>query len=169
MDEAVAGCSRDDISKPVLEIDVYTNLVRAQELLYGADLRFFAAWGLTPQQYNVLRILYFAETGEAGLPCSAIGERLFSRVPDVTRLLDRIEQAGWITRHRIKEDRRVVMVRLSSAGRDLVERVDAPLKEHHIRAFAGLSRRQLETLNQLLVQLLKAGEDKCSDKPEANR
>ena len=168
MDEAAAGCNPDCTLEPVLDIDVYINLVRAQELLSGADARFFSNWGLTPQQYNVLRILYFAETGKAGLPCSAIGQRLFSRVPDVTRLLDRIEQAGWVSRHRIKEDRRVVMVQLTPAGRDLVERVDGPLKEHHIRSFAGFCRRELETLNHLLVKVLTPGEDKCRDKSDAN-
>lgn len=155
MDKAASGCNLERASEPVLEIDVYVSLVRAQEMLYGADARFLSDWGLTPQQYNVLRILYFAETGDAGLPCSVIGERLFSRVPDVTRLLDRLEQADWITRHRIKEDRRVVIAKLSTAGRDIVEQVDMPLKEHHIRSFAQLSRQELETLNGLLIKLLE--------------
>ena len=82
--------------------------------------------GLTGAQYNVLRILRGAEP--KGATCSQIAERMINHDPDITRLLDRMETRGFITRDRIKEDRRVVMVRITAAGLELVSRIDRPLR-----------------------------------------
>ena len=70
--------------------------------------------GLTGAQYNVLRILRGAEP--EGLLCRGISERMISRDPDITRLLDRMEKRGLITRERQTEDRRVIKTRITPEG-----------------------------------------------------
>ena len=85
--------------------------------------------GLTATQYNVLRILRGA--GSDGLPCRGIGERMISRDPDMTRLLDRMEKGGLITRARQKDDRRVVETQITEAGLTLLQKLDQPMRDLH--------------------------------------
>src|SRR5260370_36735305 len=87
--------------------------------------------GLTATQYNVLRILRGA--GPDGLPCRGIGERMISRDPDMTRLLDRMEKAGLITRARQKDDRRVVKTQSTKAGLNLLRKLAKPTRNLHIK------------------------------------
>jgi DNA-binding MarR family transcriptional regulator len=107
---------------------------------------FCEEFGLTPLQYNVLRILYVRDEDGEGLPVGVIGDGLVVRGPDVTRLLDRLEKAGLIERIRLTGDRRVVRVRLTRAGFALVERVHGPLVAHHNALLAHLSRADLERM-----------------------
>jgi DNA-binding MarR family transcriptional regulator len=79
--------------------------------------------GVTLQQYNVLRILRGA--GAEGLPTLAIGERMIERTPGVTRLIDRMEERGWVVRERCTEDRRRVWCKITERGRRLIEPLDA--------------------------------------------
>jgi DNA-binding MarR family transcriptional regulator len=81
--------------------------------------------GVTLQQYNVLRILRGA--GAEGLPTLAIGERMIERTPGVTRLIDRMEEKGWVKRVRCTEDRRRVWCRISEKGLRLIEPLDTPV------------------------------------------
>ncbi|HZF67970.1 MAG TPA: MarR family transcriptional regulator [Gemmatirosa sp.] len=104
---------------------------------------------LTPAQLNVLRILRGA--GQAGLCRHEIGDRLIARVPDVTRLLDRMEEAGLVSRERSAEDRRQVRTRITEAGLALLARTDAPLDALHARQLGHLSQDQLRTLVELLA------------------
>ncbi|GGR86619.1 MarR family winged helix-turn-helix transcriptional regulator [Deinococcus sedimenti] len=113
----------------------------------GADL--FRAHGLSAPQFNVLRILRGA--GDGGLTCSEIGDRLLDHDPDVTRLLDRLQKAGLVTRDRDRPDRRIVATRLTDAGRDLLARLDPPLTDLHARQFAHLTDPQLRDLLSLLT------------------
>jgi DNA-binding MarR family transcriptional regulator len=138
--------------KDLLARDVYLNLVRLHERLDGGFAELFRRAGLSGAQYNVLRILRGAP--RAGAPCQYIGERLLTRVPDVTRLLDRLGAAGLVTRRRSDEDRRVVLARLTAAGRELLARLDAPVAELHRRQLAGLSLKDLAALNRALEQAL---------------
>lgn len=107
--------------------------------------------GLTGAQYNVLRILRGAEP--EGLPCSGVGERMISHDPDITRLLDRMEKRGWITRQRQSNDRRVVKTRITSPGLELLKRLDQPIHELHKRQFGGMSARRLKLLTDLLEEV----------------
>jgi len=104
--------------------------------------------GLSGTQYNVLRILRGA--GEQGLACSQVGERLISRDPDITRLLDRMESRGWIARTREEKDRRVVKTRITKEGLRILAALDAPVQALHQRQLKHLPERQLRQLASLL-------------------
>ena len=112
---------------------------------------FLRAWDLTAAQYNVLRILRGA--GETGATCSQISERMISRDPDITRLLDRLEARGLLTRERGKEDRRVVMTRISPEGLRLIGGIDEPLRELTRKRLGGLDKSALATLIEQLEQV----------------
>ena len=81
--------------------------------------------GVTLQQYNVLRILRGA--GDEGLPTLAVAERMIERTPGVTRLIDRMERKGWVTRERCTQDRRRVWCMITASGLDLLDRLDVPV------------------------------------------
>ena len=123
-----------------LSRDAYLNLVRAHELLVGQFDALFRAHGLTQTQYNALRILRGGP--REGYPCQAIGERLLTRVPDVTRLIDRLEKAGLVSRARGKEDRRVVLIKLTAKGRRLCDSLDEPVEQLHREQFPGIPRKR---------------------------
>src|SRR5690606_39843700 len=109
---------RDELrqTKPFtsLEQEVFLSLGRTWALLDHAFAEALKPYGITPTQYNVLRILRGA--GEAGLCRAEITERMLTRVPDVTRLLDRLEAVGLITRERDAVDRRYVTARIQAEG-----------------------------------------------------
>lgn len=130
------------------EVQAYLELALTQDRLSGEFAPLFRECDLTHQQFNVLRIL---RGGEArGLPCQAIAERMVYRVPDITRLVDRLEAAGLVERARIAEDRRVVLVRITPAGRDVLATLDAPVLELHRAQFAHFTRKELLELIRLL-------------------
>lgn len=140
--------------KPVLARDVYLAVMRAHERLSGGAAALFKEHGLTQAHFNVLRIL---RGGPAeGLPCQIVGQRLVNRVPDVTRLLDRMEDAGLVTRSRCTEDRRVVRAALTAEGRKRVDTLDDPVLELHAEQCADLRAGDLEALEGLLERLAPA-------------
>ena len=106
--------------------------------------------GITGPQYNVLRIL--RGSGDEGLACREIGERLVTRDPDVTRLLDRMESQGLIARARESADRRVVTTRITAKGRELLARLDKPIAELHLRQLGHLGQTKLRKLLELLEE-----------------
>lgn len=106
---------------------------RVNDLLKAADL--------SQPQYNVLRILRGA--GEDGRTCNEIASRMIHRIPDVTRLLDRLEGRGLIVRKREDGDRRVVRVWISKAGLALIAPLDAPITKLHQDCFAKLGERRI--------------------------
>jgi DNA-binding MarR family transcriptional regulator len=103
--------------------------------------------GLSPSSYNILRILRHAPEGRT---CSEVGSHLVARVPDVTRLLDNLERRGLIERGRSNTDRRVVRVRITPGGLEVLERLDGPVVELHRAHFAHLSEREVRELIGLL-------------------
>jgi DNA-binding MarR family transcriptional regulator len=107
--------------------------------------------GLTGAQYNVLRILRGAEPD--GLPCSSISERMISHDPDMTRLLDRMEKRNLITRQRQSDDRRVVKTRITSAGLEVLKKLDLPVRELHKLQFAHMGATRVRTLAALLDEI----------------
>jgi DNA-binding MarR family transcriptional regulator len=112
-----------------------------------------AEFGITPLQYNVLRILYVRDADGEGLPVGAIGGSLVATTIDVTRLIDRLEKLGCLERIRQPGDRRVVRVRLTKAGFDMVERIHGPLIAHHHALLARVSKPDLERLAGELAKL----------------
>ena len=130
--------------------EAYLNLLRTATVLAADFERLFKGAGLSEPQYNVLRILRGA--GGDGLPCLEVGARMITRVPDVTRLVDRLEAAGLVERNRTSEDRRVVMVKITPKGLEAIAALDRPLRETHKRQMGHMSRRELEELSRLLVK-----------------
>ena len=134
--------------------EAYLNLARTQAELSGPFVALFKKHRLSPATYNVLRILRgvrrFPEQGHDALPCSEIVQRMVTRVPDLTRLIDRLEEKGLVDRRRGEEDRRVVRVRISTAGLHLLKKIDAPVAELHRNTFASLSGAEVAELNRLL-------------------
>ena len=104
--------------------------------------------GLTVQQYNVLRILRGA--GETGLPTLEIADRMIEQAPGITRLLDRLEAKGLVSRERCLTDRRQVFCRISGDGLALLDRLDEPIRKADAAALESLGTRDLEQLIDLL-------------------
>lgn len=113
-------------------------------------------FGVSPTQYNVLRILRGA--GTQGRMCSEIGERMITRDPDITRLLDRMQKAGWIERERNTKDRRVVITKITKKGLDLLKQIDKPLEDFSEAQMRRLGQRKLRMLLELLAEIRRAGE-----------
>jgi len=130
---------------------VYFELLHTHDRLQGEFAQLFKQRGLTHAQFNVLRILRGG--GPDGLTCQQVGERLIHRLPDVTRLLDRMEAAKLVSRERSPTDRRVVLVRLTAEGRRMVDDLDEPVLSLHERQVAHLTARDLEELATLLARL----------------
>lgn len=137
---------------------LFVNLMHAHEVLGAGVTELFRDRDLTSQQYNVLRILRGAGTG--GLPTLTIRERMITRVPDITRLLDRLEKAGLVRRVRGEEDRRVVRIEITDEGLALLKEIDRPLRALHARQSSHLSDREIDTLNRLLIKLRKPHEER---------
>jgi DNA-binding MarR family transcriptional regulator len=139
-------------SSPIgsLEEEAYLNMQRTANALSDQIGDLLRAHQLTPPQYNVLRILRGA--GEQGLTASEIGERMITRDPDVTRLVDRLEKRGLVERWRCTHDRRVVWTRVSPAGLAAIEPLDGPLHELHVAQLAHLGADKLRTLVALLEE-----------------
>ena len=131
-----------------LEQEAFLNIGRTEAALCDALEEVLKASGVSITQYNVLRILRGA--GAEGLTRNEIRDRLVNRMPDVTRLLDRMEDAGWISRQRGEEDRRIVSTHLTRPGRTLVDSLDAPVAEEHQRRLGHMTKTQLRTLIDLL-------------------
>lgn len=133
----------------------------AQEALLGLfrttdDLRRqaalrFDAHGITTQQYNVLRILRGAGTG--GLAVGQIAERMVERTPGVTRLVDRLVEAGWVDRDRSAGDRRVVVCRLQAAGHDLLAALDPTVEGMEEELLGALTPEEQGQLTALLDRI----------------
>jgi DNA-binding MarR family transcriptional regulator len=130
------------------EAEVYLNLLRTAEVLWQDAERVLKPYGLTGTQYTVLRILRGA--GPGGLACGEVSGRMVTHDPDITRLLDRLESRGLVTRAREKRDRRVITTRITPAGLDLLKKLDAPVADWHRRALGHLGARRLRALIDLL-------------------
>jgi len=109
---------------------------------------------LSPTQYNALRILRGA--GVQGLPCSEIGERMITRDPDVTRLLNRLQKRGLVKRARAKTDRRVIYGKITPAGLKLLRQMDGPVEKHGLEILKHVGQEKLRRLIELL-ELVRAG------------
>ncbi|MDQ7041061.1 MAG: MarR family transcriptional regulator [Rhodothermus sp.] len=121
-----------------------------------------APFGVTPTQYNVLRILRGSHPGK--LTCSEVGRRMLDRMPDVTRLLNRLERAGLVTRTRSSHDRRVVEVGITEKGLALLARMQPVVDEAQERLMRRLSPEELRLLSDLLDRL-RADEETSQETP----
>jgi len=132
---------------PCLEESVFVEMARTFDLLSRPVSQLLRAVDLSAPQYNVLRILRGAPDG---LLCGQISERMLTRDPDITRLLDRLENRALIARLRQKEDRRRILVRIAPAGLELLARLDAPVCRMHRGQLRHLRAARLRQLQSLL-------------------
>jgi DNA-binding MarR family transcriptional regulator len=134
-----------------VERETFIAIMRAHARLVGEMEALLAEYGLSEPQFNALRIVRGA--GSKGLPTQQIAERLISRQPDVTRLIDRLCEAGLVARRRCEEDRRVVYVVLTAAGRKKLAALDGPVDALHGAQFAHMPRRRVVLLGELLSEV----------------
>jgi len=126
---------------------VFLDLLRTCDLLSRRPAQLLKTEDLSTTQYNVLRIL---RGSPEGLPCGEIASRMITRDPDVTRLLDRMEKRGLISRSRDNKDRRTVIGRITPEGLKLLARLDEPIQEIHRKQLGHLGRNRLCALTELL-------------------
>jgi DNA-binding MarR family transcriptional regulator len=132
-----------------LEQEVFLEVLRTGHALVRDLAELLRPHGLTQPQYNVLRILRGA--GPGGLPTGEVRDRMVaSREPDVTRLLVRMEENGLVERERRADNRRFVNVRITPGGLDILEALDEPVRRMHERQLRHMTRRELESLANLL-------------------
>lgn len=131
-----------------LEQEAMLNVVRTADVLSAEMADALKPAGVSGVQYNVLRILRGAGTN--GLPCGEIGQRMITRDPDVTRLLDRMEKRGLVTRCREKADRRVVCARITPDGLKLLKDLDPIIDAAHRKQLAHMGADKLKQLIELL-------------------
>jgi DNA-binding MarR family transcriptional regulator len=130
------------------EEEAFLNLLRTADALSRGEAVVLKPANLSPNQYNALRILRGA--GEEGVTCSELGSRLIERDPDVTRLIDRLEERGLMRRTRDARDRRVYRNVITAAGLNLLASLDEPLAAVHKKQMGHLSPEKLATLISLL-------------------
>jgi DNA-binding MarR family transcriptional regulator len=133
------------------EQEVAINLLRTTDFLSREGHALFERHGISGQQYNVLRILRGHR--ETGLPCQKIVAQMITQMPDITRLVDRLEASGFVRRERTEQDRRLVIVHITALGMDLLAELDEPLLDLHRSQMRHMTRAELAELNRLLEKL----------------
>lgn len=135
-----------------LEQEAHLNLIRTADMLHReVEERVLVPAGLSNTQYNVLRIL--RGVGPSGLKCGEIADRLITRDPDITRLLDRLVRRGLVRRERAEDDRRVVRAMITEAGLKAIAPLDEPLIQAHRSTLSCFNRTELRTLVKMLERI----------------
>ncbi len=142
-----------------IESEIFKSATSFSDQTLAQVNELLSIWGMTPLQYNALRVIYVEDKQDTGIPSKEIGSRLYTRVPDVTRLLDRMVDKGWITRERDKINKRVVRSRLTDIGMELVESAHAPLAELETKQLDHLSDDEKNALSTLLNKALNKALD----------
>lgn len=151
-----------------VEQEVFLNLQKTADVLMTELAELFKPHSISPTQYNVLRILRGAGAGccegghpdpnAQGVPCREIAQRMITHDPDMTRLLDRLEDRKLIVRERDKKDRRMISTRITDAGLELLRGLDEPVMELHRRQLGHLGQEKLEELLDLLERVRERGQ-----------
>ncbi len=126
-------------------------LLRTTDMASERIANLITPHGITPQQYNVLRILRGA--GKEGLHTLTIAERMIERAPGITRLLDRLETKGLVTRNRLSDDRRCVVCRITRDGLDILAQLDDPVNQAEVELLGMLSAKDQKELIRLLDRI----------------
>ena len=137
----------NDRRHPFPEEAAFLDLLRTTDMLSRGLIAILKTEDISSTQYNVLRIL---RGSPEGLPCGEIANRMITRDPDITRLLDRLEKRGLTSRCRQTKDRRMVMVRITPEGLKLLARLDEPVQDGHRRQLGHLGPDRLLELTELL-------------------
>lgn len=131
----------------------YINLIATSDIIHSDFAKLFRAHGITATVFNAMRIII--KGPKEGLPVGKVGAGLIQQVPDITRLLDRMERDGWVKRKRSKVDRRSVTALLTAEGKRKCESLYAEVTRLHRSQMAHMSDRDLKTMAKLLA---RAGE-----------
>ena len=156
---------QEDFESP--EQEAMLNIARTASLLDGATRAFFRQFELTSPTYNLLRILRgYARKGHAeGVRASEIGGQMVVRVPDVTRLVDRMCDRGLVGRGSCATDKRVKYVFITNKGLKLLEQIDPHIGSLHEQVLGHLSKQELSTISKLMVK----ARDEQGDHADAKR
>ena len=139
------------------EEEALLNLLRTADCLQRAFHRRTRDWGVTSTQYNVLRILRGAQP--QGLTCSAIGSRMITAEPDITRLLTRLKALKFVRQQRDQRDRRVVWTHISESGLELLRQMDPVVQRTPKEMLEHMGEANLKEL----ISLLEAARRNCGD------
>jgi DNA-binding MarR family transcriptional regulator len=138
-----------------LEEEAILNLIRTSDFFERALQQQTRRWGVTSTQYNILRILRGAEPD--GLQCAAIGARMLTAEPDITRLLSRLKKIKFVTQHRDQHDRRVVWTQITGPGLKLLREMDLLIRKLPASLLGHLSKADLREL----IRLLELARQRC--------
>jgi len=130
--------------------EAHITILRTADVLRHAVERAMAPFGISNEQYNVLRILRGA--GGGGLPTLEIADRMLSRSPNITRLIDRLIDKKLVRRMRSRQDRRVVVITITLEGRELLDRLDSAV-EGAFEKFPPTTNAETETLLEVLDRI----------------
>ena len=162
----MAQAAAPSLRKPKRRFDspqqeAFLNLWRTYDRMRMLEEQLFERYGLTPQQYNALRLLRAAHPDS--IPTLSIAARLISRAPDITRLLDKLSERKLIDRQRPADNRRTVMVNITRAGIELLDQLASDVRDCHARQLGHLSASQMRTLIDLLQKARAPHEPEGSD------
>ena len=143
-----AASTRRTTGFDCLEQEAFLNIWRTYDRLRALEDELFDRFELTSQQYNVLRLLQGQRPD--GYQTLQLAARLVSRAPDITRMIDKLVGHGWVERSRREDNRRVVEVRITEAGSELLHKIAGPLHDCHARQLGHLSAAELKQLCTLL-------------------
>jgi DNA-binding MarR family transcriptional regulator len=164
----VAGLKLEIVHEPPfsgVEEEALLNLLRTADCMHRAFHRKTRDWGVTSTQYNVLRILRGAQPH--GLTCSAIGDRMITAEPDITRLLSRLKTLKLVRQQRDRNDRRVVWTQISESGLALLKDMDPVILQLPIDLIGHLEKTELAELIRLLeLARVPSAEAPDSDGPK---
>jgi DNA-binding MarR family transcriptional regulator len=155
MAQTIGGAIRQTKPFRSLQEQAVINLMRTTRAVEESWIQYLKRnEGISQSQYNILRILRGARPKPAKI--SEIADRMITRDPDVTRLVDRLIKQGLVRRERDSEDRRVVLVEITAKGLQMLSRLDEPAGEYTEGAMAGLNTQQLRALDTLLNEVRAA-------------
>jgi DNA-binding MarR family transcriptional regulator len=146
--KSLAGEARKDQLAYARQQEAVVSILRTANYLRTFCSPIFDLHNITPQQYNVLRILRGA--GLEGLPTLEIAERMIEHAPGITRLLDRLEAKKLVRRERPSGNRRQVLCYVTKTGLDLVRELDGPMQEQAVEALRSLKKSEIDELIRLL-------------------
>lgn len=139
-----------EIAISSIEADIFRGTVSYSDKTLTAINKLLSIWGMTALQHSALKVIYVHDTDDSGIPSGEIGKHLVTRVPDVTRLLDRMADKGWLVRERDATNRRVVRARLTDIGIELVESVHTSMEALEKEQLAHMSEENRLELKRLL-------------------
>lgn len=140
-----------------VEEEALLNLLRTSDCMHRAFHRKTRDWGVTSTQYNVLRILRGAQPN--GLTCSAIGSRMITAEPDITRLLSRLKSLKYVRQQRDRHDRRVVWTQITETGLSLLKEMDPTILQAPVDLLGHLGRAELAAF----IALLEKARSRCGE------